>query len=80
MMWDAAARKIRQRGGKVLMGRELTGLAFDRNHNLWRIDVSTADGGRETYTARHVVSSAPIRELMDKIAPRPISVSLPSIF
>jgi protoporphyrinogen oxidase len=73
MMWDAAARKIRQRGGKVLMGRELEALSFDRNRNLWRIDVSTTDGGRETYTARHVVSSAPVRELMDKIAPRPMS-------
>src|SRR5437899_8614173 len=58
MMWDAAARKIRQRGGKVLMGRELTGLSFDRDRKTWRVDVSTSDGGRETYTARHVVSSA----------------------
>src|SRR5882672_7328989 len=29
MMWEAAARKIRERGGKVLMGRELQGLSFD---------------------------------------------------
>ena len=29
MMWDAAARKVVERGGKVLMGRELTKLAFD---------------------------------------------------
>ena len=73
MMWDAAARKIRQRGGKVLMGRELQGLAFDSARKLWRIDVSTADGDREAYMARHIVSSAPVRELMDKITPRPIS-------
>jgi protoporphyrinogen oxidase len=73
MMWEAAARKIKERGGKVLMGRELTRLAFDPARKIWRIEVATADGVRETFTARHVVSSAPIRELMDKLAPRPIS-------
>jgi protoporphyrinogen oxidase len=73
MMWEAAARKIRHCGGKVLMGRELQKLAFDSNRKIWCIDVTTAEGGRETYTARHVVSSAPIRELMEKITPRPIS-------
>src|SRR6266540_1719530 len=73
MMWEAAARHIKKRGGKVLMGRELQRLAFDKNRKLWRIEVATADGGHETYTARHVISSAPLRELMDKIAPRPIS-------
>jgi protoporphyrinogen oxidase len=74
MMWEAAARKIKERGGQVLMGRELQGLAFDANSKSWRIQVSTAAGGSETYTARHVVSSAPVRELMEKISPRPISL------
>src|SRR3954466_14390099 len=73
MMWEAAARKIMKRGGKVRMGRELHKLAYDSDKNLWRIEVSTADGGREEYTARHVISSAPVRELMDRISPRPIS-------
>ena len=73
MMWEAAARNIGQCGGKVLMGHELQKLAFDSNRNIWRIEVSTPEGGRKTYTAQHVVSSAPIRELIEKIAPRPIS-------
>ena len=30
--------------------------------------------GHETYTARHVISSAPVRELVEKLAPRPISL------
>jgi protoporphyrinogen oxidase len=55
------------------MGRELGRLAFDPNRRMWRIEVVTADGGREAYTARHVVSSAPMRELIEKIVPRPIS-------
>jgi protoporphyrinogen oxidase len=73
MMWEAAARKIVQRGGEVRMGHELQRLAFDADRKLWRIEVSAADGSVETYTARHVISSAPLRELMAKIAPLPIS-------
>src|SRR5207237_10343718 len=53
MMWEMAARKIRQRGGKVLLGRELQELSFDHDRKIWRIEVSTLAGGRETYTARH---------------------------
>ena len=74
MMWDAATRKIRERGGKVLMGRELTQLAFDTEKNVWRIQVATAEGGREDYTAHHVISSVPMRELVEKIKPQPSSV------
>ena len=74
MMWEAAARKIEERGGRILMGRELSSLAYDEDTKLWHIEVATAAGERETYTARHVVSSAPVRELVHKIAPKPISL------
>jgi protoporphyrinogen oxidase len=73
MMWEAAARKIRERGGEVRMGRELQRLAFDSNAGIWRIEVAAAAGKTETYTARHVISSVPVRELMAKITPLPIS-------
>jgi len=74
MMWEAAAARVRERGGRVLMGRELAALAFDDKTKLWNVAVATVDGGAEQYTARHVVSSAPVRELVGKIAPRPISL------
>ncbi|MFL4967705.1 MAG: NAD(P)/FAD-dependent oxidoreductase [Xanthobacteraceae bacterium] len=74
MMWEAAARKITARGGTVLMGRDMQRLAYDPGRKLWRIDVSTGDGQAESYTARHVISSAPVRELIEKIVPRPISL------
>jgi len=73
MMWEAAAGKIRERGGRILMGRELARLAYDAGRALWTIEVAGPDG-RETFTARHVVSSAPVRELVSKIAPTPISL------
>jgi protoporphyrinogen oxidase len=74
MMWEAAARKIAARGGRVLMGRDLSKLAYDEANKIWRIDVATAEGKTETYTARHVISSVPVRELVDKLSPRPISL------
>jgi len=74
MMWDAAARKIRAQGGRLLMGRELVSLEHDAAADLWRIEVATAKGERESFTARHVVSSAPVRELIPRIKPVPISL------
>jgi protoporphyrinogen oxidase len=73
MMWEAAARAIRLRGGRVMMGRELHALAYDSNRKIWHVQVAAADGSCETYTATHVISSAPIGELMQKMSPRPIS-------
>jgi protoporphyrinogen oxidase len=74
MMWEAAAARIAERGGRILMGRELAELAYDEVQQLWRIEVATSDGKRESYTARHVVSSAPVRELVHKLSPKPISL------
>ncbi len=74
MMWEAAAAKITERGGQILMGRELVELAYDDVERLWRIEVACAGGARESYTARHVVNSAPVRELVQKLAPKPISL------
>ena len=74
MMWEAAAAKIKARGGKILMGRELVELAYSNSEKLWRIQVETTDGKRESYTARHVVSSAPVRELVQKLNPKPITL------
>jgi protoporphyrinogen oxidase len=74
MMWDAAARKIRAQAGLQLKGRELVGLDYDTARKIWCIKVSAKDGKRESYTARHVISSAPVRELVERINPVPISL------
>jgi protoporphyrinogen oxidase len=74
MMWEAAAASVTERGGRILMDRELVELAYDHARSLWQIEVATGTGSRETYTARHVVSSAPVRELVQKFSPKPISL------
>ena len=74
MMWEAAARKVSERGGRILMGETLTQLFHDKDRDRWTIETVTPSDEWRTYTARHVVSSAPVRELVEKIAPTPISL------
>ena len=73
MMWEAAAAKITAQGGRVLHDRGVDGLGYDQGTGIWTVSVTRGDGARETYTARHVVSSAPVRELVEAIRPRPLS-------
>ncbi|THD64545.1 MAG: NAD(P)/FAD-dependent oxidoreductase [Bradyrhizobium sp.] len=74
MMWEAAARKIMDRGGRLAMGRTLQTLRHDAKSGLWTVTAVTSDGQTEAYTARHIVSSAPIAELLNALDPRPASL------
>jgi protoporphyrinogen oxidase len=73
MMWEAAARKTREQGGKVLMDRTLDTMSYDAVTGIWTVTARRGDGTLETCTARDVISSAPIRELSGAIKPTPIS-------
>ena len=73
MMWDAAAAKIKNFGGDVLMDRAVTALVYDETSKLWTVSVQHGEA-TETYLARNVLSSAPIRELMHAIKPTPLSL------
>ncbi|MCJ2120917.1 NAD(P)/FAD-dependent oxidoreductase [Methylobacterium sp. J-001] len=73
MMWEAAAAKIQAQGGRVLLDRGVDSLSYDSGTGIWTVAARSADGSRETFTARHVISSAPVRELVDSIRPRPLS-------
>lgn len=73
MMWEAAARKIEASGnGQILMGHGLKQLSQDGD-GLWRMTATHAQGD-STITARHVISSAPMRELAGRIHPLPASL------
>jgi protoporphyrinogen oxidase len=71
MMWDAAARKVREKGGTIHMGTTLESLKWDGLASKWTIAAKTEAGERRIYTARHVISSAPIRELLAGMTPEP---------
>jgi protoporphyrinogen oxidase len=72
MMWDAAKRHVEAKGNEVLMGHSLKQLAQDGEGN-WRMSASSADG-ETIITAKHVISSAPMRELATRIHPLPQSL------
>ena len=72
MMWEAARDKIRAGGGTILMGHGLKQLADDGKGG-WRMTASHA-GGDTVIHARHVISSAPMRELASRIHPLPQSL------
>ena len=74
MMWDAAAAKIRALGGTIDMGTALDSLSLDEGSGLWTATVLKTDGTRHSVLARNVVSSAPVQELMGRIAPKPLSL------
>jgi protoporphyrinogen oxidase len=71
MMWDAAAAKTRAQGGHIHMGHSLHRMRFDDAAQRWSIEAKRQDGSIAQFSARHVISSAPIRELVHAIDPLP---------
>jgi protoporphyrinogen oxidase len=69
MMWEAARDKILAAGGDIRMGHALKQLAAD-GHGGWRLSAIGPDG-ETAIAARHVISSAPMRELAARLHPLP---------
>ncbi len=67
MMWEAARDKVIANGGRVYMGLTVTGLA--RESTGWLVQARSGDGTRQTFEADHVISSAPVRDLIPAITP-----------
>jgi protoporphyrinogen oxidase len=75
MMWDAAAKKTRAQGGQIHMGTRLVSLSYDEKQMLWTIKARKQSGDLATFTSRHVISSAPIRELVHSFSEAPNCVA-----
>jgi protoporphyrinogen oxidase len=73
-MWRACADGITAFGGEVVLGRRVETLKFDAATKLWTVTILREDGAHEVRTADHVVSTAPLRELMAMLRPTPISL------
>jgi protoporphyrinogen oxidase len=71
MMWEAAARKTREQGGDVRLGCRVTGLEKRSADRGWRINYTDTNGRRQAVEADHVISSAPLRELVHGLSPSP---------
>lgn len=73
-LWRACADRIVALGGEIGLGRSVESLKFDPVAKQWTVTVLRADGAHEVRTADHVVSTAPLRELMSLLRPTPISL------
>ncbi|RXR30223.1 NAD(P)/FAD-dependent oxidoreductase [Sphingobium fluviale] len=73
MMWDAARDHVRAKGNHVLMSHALESLSQDGG-NRWNVKARQADGSVITINAAHVISSVPMRELADRIDPKPQTI------
>jgi protoporphyrinogen oxidase len=69
MLWEACARKTREMGGRIEMGQRFVGARWDGTK--WTVESRSADGAMRAFTGRHLVSSAPLRELVRSLSPAP---------
>jgi protoporphyrinogen oxidase len=77
MMWEAARDRILAMGGEIRMGHALKQLAQETSthgEGQWRLVASHAEGDA-LIRARHVISSAPMRELAARLHPLPATSS-----
>ncbi|MEY2530746.1 MAG: hypothetical protein QOI96_831, partial [Verrucomicrobiota bacterium] len=69
MMWEVCAEKTKAMGGKIEMGCKVTGCAYDEASETWKLQFQDREGTVQTFEAEHVISSAPMRELVRGIKP-----------
>ncbi|RDI46894.1 NAD(P)/FAD-dependent oxidoreductase [Aquicella lusitana] len=64
MLWEACAEKIKQQGGKVLLGSEVYRCEYNADENKWHVHYRDNAGNSAKVIASHVISSAPLRDLV----------------
>ncbi len=69
MMWEAAAEKMQSLGGNLRMGSKVTGCEYSELTGRWSVRFVDRAGDEHTLQAEHVISSAPLRELTQGLAP-----------
>ena len=68
MMWEACAEKMRALGGKLEMGCRVTRCSYDEMAG-WTVECKDQQGESQTIEAKHIISSAPMRELVCGLSP-----------
>jgi len=69
MMWEAAAAKMQSLGGELRMGCRVSGLEYHQLTDRWTVQFRDREGREQTLEAEHVISSAPLRELIGSLSP-----------
>ncbi len=71
MMWEAAAAKICERGGRLHMNSTVTALRQDPKTNCWTLSIKNGQDStiHEHGPYAHVISTAPLRSVIAAIQP-----------
>jgi protoporphyrinogen oxidase len=69
MMWEVCTEKTKAMGGQVEMGCKVVGCEYDEPTSRWRVSFRDRQGDVQTLEAEHVISSAPMRELVRGLSP-----------
>ncbi len=68
MLWEAAATRIREGGGRVQMGTRVSGIERTAQ-GLWKVTLKTADGSERQQEVDQLISSAPLGWLVNHTQP-----------
>ena len=68
MMWERCAEKVRAQGGQILMDRSVGQCSLEERR--WTIVTEDSGGDRHRTSARHVISSAPLRTVAQTLRPQ----------
>ena len=69
MMWEACAEKMKALGGRLEMGCRVSRCSYDKTSGNWTVAYKDRQGDLQAIEAEHVISSAPMRELMCGLSP-----------
>jgi protoporphyrinogen oxidase len=70
MMWEACAEKTRTLGGRIEMGCKVIRCFYDEASGTWTVEYKDRQGNSLTLETEHVISSAPMRELVCGLSPQ----------
>lgn len=71
MMWEAVASQMKAMGGQLHMGVAARQFQWNKDAGRWTVSAQAQDGQSRVWRARHVISSAPMREVVMSVEPRP---------
>jgi len=64
MLWEECANKIKKLGGTILLGQRVIGCEWNENEKNWTVTFQDQQGNQQTIQSMHLISTAPIRELV----------------
>ena len=69
-LWESAKNKLEENNSSVLMGQRVTKLIYS-NSQITSVESTNEDGDVQIHLGTHVISSLPIRELLNALEPKP---------